>query len=48
MPKKNVENQDVDKNVFFEKKTELRTKSGKTRKSSDNLYAIYLKKIDKK
>ncbi len=32
MPKKNVENQDVDKNVFFEKKTELRTKVEKPEK----------------
>jgi len=30
--KKNVENQDVDKNVFFEKKTELRTKVEKPEK----------------
>ena len=48
MPKKNIENQDVDKNVFFEKKTEPLHKSGKTRKSSDDFYAIYLKRIDKK
>lgn len=32
MQKKNVENQDVDKNVFFEKKTELRTKVEKPEK----------------
>lgn len=48
MPKKNIENQDVDKNVFFEKKNRTLHKSGKTRKSSDDFYAIYFKRIDKK
>ena len=32
MPKKNIENQDVDKNVFFEKKTEPFTKAEKPEK----------------
>jgi len=48
MPKKSVENQEIDKNDFFEKKNRAPRQSGKPKKNSDNLYPIYFKKIDKK
>jgi hypothetical protein len=48
MPKKSVENQEIDKNDFFEKKNRSSAPEWKTQKNSDNLYPIYFKKIDKK
>ena len=46
--KKSVENQEIDKNDFFEKKNRSSAPEWKTQKNSDNLYPIYFKKIDKK
>ena len=44
MPKKNVENQDVDKNVFFEKKADPRAKAEKPEKILTTFMLSTLKK----